>query len=133
MADSPEQLEAMFPRLDDAQVERLRAFGFEGRVDAGQIVFDQGDQTHGVFIVLDGSIQILNVSNGGEESLRVLERGMFTGEVNQLSGRRSLVRCRAREASVLLEIDRTTLRRIMQADAALGETFLRVFLMRRVY
>ena len=59
MADSPEQLEAMFPRLDDAQVERLRAFGFEGRVDAGQIVFDQGDQTHGVFIVLDGSIQIL--------------------------------------------------------------------------
>ncbi len=34
---------------------------------------------------------------------------------------------------MLLEIDRTTLRRIMQADAALGEIFLRVFLMRRAY
>ncbi|MBZ5610100.1 MAG: FAD-dependent oxidoreductase [Acidobacteriia bacterium] len=133
MAETAEQLDAMFPRLDDAQIERLRAFGIEGRVDAGDIVFDQGDQTHGVFIVLSGSIEILSISNSGEASLRVLERGMFTGEVNQLSGRRTLVRCRAREAAVLLEIDRATLRRIMQADAALGEIFLRVFLMRRAF
>src|SRR5437879_4344543 len=58
---------------------------------------------------------------------------MFTGEINQLSGRRSLVQCRAREASILLEISRVNLRRIMQTDAALGEIFLSAFLLRRVY
>lgn len=133
MAETPEQLDAMFPHLDEAQLDQLRAFGVAGRAEAGQIIFDQGDQTHGVFIVLDGSIEVFGISNGAEASLRVLDRGSFTGEVNQLSGRRSLVRCRAREDSVLLEIDRATLRRIMQADAALGEMFLRTFLMRRVY
>ena len=60
-------------------------------------------------------------------------RGDFTGEVNQLSGRRSLVRCRAREASTLLEIERANLQRMMQTDAALGEIFLTAFILRRVY
>ena len=63
----------------------------------------------------------------------MLQRGEFTGEVNQLSGRRSLVRCRAREASKLLEIARADLRRVMQTDAALGEVLLRAFLLRRVF
>src|SRR5260370_36591924 len=75
-------------------------------------------------------VSMADVEEGG---LRVLGRGTVTGEVNQLSGRRSLVRCRAREASLVLEIDRASLRRIMQADAVLGEKFLRVFVMRRVY
>jgi thioredoxin reductase (NADPH) len=73
------------------------------------------------------------VSNGAETILRVLGPGQFTGEVNQLSGRRSLVLCRAREASALLEIDRANLRRIMQSDAVLGDLFLRAFVLRRVY
>src|SRR5437868_6791063 len=124
----------MFPRLDDAHIERLAAFGEQRSARPGEILFDQGDSQHGVFVVLSGSLEIVGVSSGeATEALRVLERGMFTGEVNQLSGRRSLVQCRAREASTVLEIGRPNLRRIMQTDAALGEFFLRAFVMRRVY
>ncbi len=83
--------------------------------------------------MLSGSIEIAGVANGNATLLRVLGQGTFTGEVNQLSGRRSLVRCQAREASELLEIDRASLRRIMQTDATIGELFLRTFVMRRVY
>jgi thioredoxin reductase (NADPH) len=97
------------------------------------MLFDHGDSDHGVFVVLGGHIEIDSVAQGEESVLRLLARGEFTGEVTHLSGRRSLVRCRAREASTLLEIDRPNLRRIMQTDAALGETFLRAFLLRRVY
>ena len=53
--------------------------------------------------------------------------------MNQLSGRRALVRCQAREARVTLEIDRTSLRRVMQTDAAIAEIFLRAFALRRAY
>jgi thioredoxin reductase (NADPH) len=133
MPETSEQLDAMFPALTDAQVGRLSAFGKQRRVEAHEIVFDQGDASRGVFVVLEGSIEAVNVSKDHEDSLRVLHRGEFTGEVNQLSGRRSLVRCRAREASNLLEIARADLRRVMQNDAELGEILLRAFMLRRVY
>src|SRR5689334_10928714 len=133
MPETTEQLDAMFPALTDAQIGRLCSFGEQRRVEAREIVFDQGDASRGVFVVLEGSIEVANIAKDHEDTLRVLYRGEFTGEVNQLSGRRSLVRCRAREASNLLEIARSDLRRVMQNDADLGEVLLRAFMLRRVY
>ncbi len=128
-----QQIDSMFPALTDAQVARLSAFGNQRRVEAHEIVFDQGDASRGVFVVLEGSIEVSNVVKDHEGTLHVLQRGEFTGEVNQLSGRRSLVRCRAREASNLLEIARADLRRVMQSDAELGEVLLSAFMLRRVF
>ena len=133
MAEASEPIDPMFPELDTAQLARLATFGERRRALPGELLFDQGDGNHGVFVVLDGSIEIVSVSSSPEGVLKVLGRGMFTGEVNQLSGRRSLVRCRAREASSLIEIGRVNLRRILQTDPELGEFFLRAFLLRRVY
>jgi thioredoxin reductase (NADPH) len=132
MLETPEQLDAMFPALSDAQIARLSAIGEQRRTGPGEMLFDQGDTTHGVFIVLEGSIEIVGVSTGEEALLRVLTRGVFTGEVNQLSGRRTLVRCRAREASTVVEIKRANLRHVMQTDTAIGEIFLTAFVRRRV-
>ncbi len=133
MAENVEQTDAMFPKLDDEQIARLKPLGEQRHFSAGEIVFDQGDAEHGVFIVLAGNIELVSVANGEETVLTVHGPGMFTGEVNQLSGRRSLVRCKARDASTLLEISRANLQHLMQNDAALGEVFLRAFVMRRVY
>jgi thioredoxin reductase (NADPH) len=133
MTQTAEQFDAMFPKLDDAQIERLTAFGNERRAEPGEVLIDLGDADHGILVVLAGGIEVSSVANGKESVLRDLVRGEFTGEVSQLSGRRSLGRCRARESSALLEIDRPNLRRIMQTDAALGEIFLRAFLLRRAY
>jgi thioredoxin reductase (NADPH) len=133
MPETTEQADAMFPALSDGQIARLSAFGQQRHVEAREIVFDLGDASRGVFLVLEGSIEIANVTKDREDVLRVLHRGEFTGEVNQLSGRRSLVRCRAREAGNLLEIARSDLRRVMQNDAELGEILLRAFMLRRVY
>src|SRR5260370_33850183 len=97
-AETPEQLDEMFPKLDDAQIARLAPFGVERRAQPGEILFDQGDAQHGVFVVLEASIEILNVAKGEEVVLRVMDRGTFTGQVNQLSRRRDQVPCRAHEA-----------------------------------
>ncbi len=124
---------AAFPTLDDAQIARVAAFGVELHAETGEILFEQGDAERGVFVVLSGSIEVISVSGAAEVVMRVLARGNFTGEVNQLSGRRSLVKCQARESSKLLEIPRASLQRMMQTDAALGETFLTAFILRRLY
>src|ERR1700682_20033 len=133
MPDTPETPDPMFPRLDDEQIQRLMPFGRQLDVAAGEVFLEQGDAQHGVFVVLKGSIEIISVSAGSESAMRVLDRGKFTGEVNMLSGRRTLVRGRAREANTLLGIDRANLRHIMQTDVTLGEIFLNAFVLRRVY
>ena len=123
----------MFPKLSGAEIERLKPLGRLRDFAAGEIVFDQGDPSHGVFIVLSGTLEIVGVSHGKEDVLRLIVEGDFTGEVSLLSERRSLVRMRAREASSLIEIDRSSLRTLLQTDAALGELFLSAFIRRRVY
>jgi thioredoxin reductase (NADPH) len=133
MPESPESTDAMFPQLDDRQIARLSAFGEQKTMQPGETLFEVGDSIHGSFVVLSGSIELVSVSSGVEAVLGVLGRGGFTGEVSHISGRRALVRCRAVDTSTVLEISRANLRRIMQTDAGLGEMFLRVFLMRRVY
>lgn len=133
MNEASEPTDALFPSLTDAQIERLRPFGVERRAQAGEILFDQGDNAHGIFVILSGALELLGLSNGDATVLQVIGPGSFTGEVNQLSGRRSLVRCRVREAGSLLEIGRSSLRKVMQTDAALGELFLRTFVQRRGY
>lgn len=118
--------DAKFPALTDEQIARLKPWGETRLVQAREILFAQGDESHGVFLVLEGSIEMAAVS-------QVLTRGMFTGEVNQLSGRRSLVECKAREASTIIEVSRANLRRLIESDTELSEIFLRTFLLRRVY
>jgi thioredoxin reductase (NADPH) len=131
--ETPEQHALRFPKLTDAQVAQLAASSARRQVKAREILFDLGSADHGVFIVLTGSIEIVGVSNGVESVLSVLGPGEFTGEVTQLSGRRSLVLCRACETSELLDIDRPNLRHVMQTDAVLGDVFLGAFLLRRVF
>jgi thioredoxin reductase (NADPH) len=131
--ETPEQHHSRFPKLTGVQLAYLAAYGTPRHANAGEILFDQGNADHGVFVVLSGSIEIVGVTKGAEALVSVLGPAEFTGEVNQLSGRRSLVLCRALETSELIEIDRSNLRHVMQTDAVLGDVFLRAFLLRRVF
>lgn len=124
----PDQ-DPMFPVLSPEQVARLAGAGENKRAAAGEVVFDQGDTSHGIFVILKGRLQL--VAKGGV--VRVLEQGMFTGEVNQLSGRRALIRCEAAEACELIEINRANLQHIVQSDAELSQLFLRAYMLRRAY
>src|SRR5271168_4991479 len=102
-----------FPVLTEAQIARLTPFGEPRLVQTGEILFDQGDSLHGVYLILEGSVELAAVST-------ILKRGQFTGEVNQLSGRRSLVQSKACEPSSIVEISRVSLRRVIQNEAELS-------------
>ena len=51
--------ELAFPTLTPAQIEGLRKFGSERSVTAGQILFQEGDRGFCFYVVLDGSIEII--------------------------------------------------------------------------
>src|ERR1700737_2326072 len=123
--------DVMFPKLSAAQIARLAPLGVRRKATAGELIFDQGTARRSFFVVLEGRLEIVSPSQQGEIPITVNEAGEFTGEVDMLSGRRSLVRARAATDSVLLEIDPANLRRIVQTDAELSEILLRAFLLRR--
>jgi thioredoxin reductase (NADPH) len=133
MPDPSVSLDPMFPRLDEAQIARLAPYGHYRRVGAGEILYDQGEVKRGFYVLIEGRLEIVSPSQQGEKILRVHEGGDFTGELDMLTGRRSLVRVRTAADSELLEIDLPGLRHIVQTDAELSEMFLQAFLLRHAY
>jgi thioredoxin reductase (NADPH) len=122
--------ENMFPRLDAAQMARIEAFGKRRNVNAGETLWEIGQANLGVFVLIQGSIEILGPSG---VIVTVHEPGEFSGEVNLLSGRPSVVRGRTRVASEVIEIDPANLRRLIQTEAELSEILLRAYVLRRAY
>src|SRR6478609_1509061 len=55
-----------------------------------------------------------------------------SGEVNMLSGRRSLVRARATKAGKVIELDHQQMLGLVQTDAELSDILMRAFILRRV-
>jgi thioredoxin reductase (NADPH) len=128
-ADFPD--DALFPKLTPAQIARLDSPGRRRKAVAGEVLFDRGATDGSVFVVVEGAIEVISVSHGGENRITVHGPGQFTGEVNIITGRPTLVLTRAVADSELIGIDRATLQRIVQTDPELSEIFLGAFLRRR--
>src|SRR4051812_5083361 len=96
----------MFPRLTAEQLERLAARGTIRQFPAGQVVIESGVPLEHFYAVLHGEIEIVRPSNAGEERIVVHTDGEFVGDVHTLSGRRSVVRARARTETSTIELAR---------------------------
>ena len=129
---SADRREQMFPRLTPRQIARLDDLGKRRKVERGEILYDQGAPSPYFYVVLSGELEIVEPVDGKELPVAIGGPGEFTGEVNLLTGRRSLVRARMREAGEVLAISPEVLRRLVHADAELSDILLRAFILRRV-
>jgi len=109
------------PRNDAAFLEQLEPAGQQPR-----------GRAEGVCQVLELPRAIQQVANNQERVVAICNAGMFTGELTVLTGRRGLVRIRAREKSELIEIEREALQALVEADSELSDIFLRAFILRRL-
>ena len=133
MADPSERLDAMFPKLTRAQIDRLRPVGRPRQFAPGELIYERGSAKRAFYVLLEGRVEIASPAREGEERITILAAGEFTGEVDMMSGRQSLVGARALDATKVLEIDLAQLRHIVQTDAELSEIFLRAFALRRAH
>jgi thioredoxin reductase (NADPH) len=122
----------MFPALSEAQIARLARVGVEKNLEAGELLFDQGQANVPMYVVLEGEIEVVHPRGTVEEPVTVHERGEFTGEMSMLTDRKTLVRGRARSATRVLRVMPAELHRLVQADAELSELFIRAFILRRM-
>jgi thioredoxin reductase (NADPH) len=126
------EADAMFPALTVAQQARVAAHGRARHVKAGEVVVEPNTHVPKFFVVKTGQLNLLKGLKEEEEVLGIVGPGMFTGELNVLSGRPGLVRIRAAKPSELIEIDREQLMKLLQTDSELSDIFLRAFILRRV-
>jgi thioredoxin reductase (NADPH) len=122
----------VFPRLTDAQIKRLEAFGQHMPIRAGELLVQPGDRSGRLMVVLSGSLEVVRPGLLGDEPVTVQGPGEFTGELSSLRGIGGFVRTRVREDGEVLVIDHANLRRLVQVDSEISEIFMRAFILRRM-
>jgi len=113
-------------------VARIAAHGRARSLERGEILLEPGERPASLFVVTSGTIEFVRQSAASEQLVAAFEPGMFTGEVNMLSGRPALARIRARDAAEVIEVDREELLGLIQTDGELSAIFMRTFILRRV-
>ena len=121
-----------FPVLTAEQINRLRPLSKVREVKAGDILFELGDSDIPFFVLLSGSMEIVQPDLHGERLIVKHEAGQFSGEMTMISGRRALARGRVTSSGEFLEMTSDNLRALVARDAELSEIFMRAFILRRV-
>ena len=123
----------MFPRLSDAELERLAKFGERRSYRAGEWVVRVGEVGPGLMLILAGAVEVTQHDRTGDATPVVThERGNFMGELAQLSGRPYLVDAVARTDVEAVAVSPERLRALLVGEAEVGERIMRALILRRV-
>lgn len=124
--------EMAFPRLTDAQLRALTPIGQCRLCRDGDVLFEAGDRGFAFYVVIHGHIRIVERRRNGEDLLIARHGpGEFTGDVDVVTGRPTLVAGICEGHTDVIEIKPDAIRRIVAEHSDLGEIILRAFLMRR--
>jgi thioredoxin reductase (NADPH) len=122
----------IFPTLTPSQIDRIRPYGRVRDVSVGEILFEPDQIGVPFFVLLSGSMEIVQPSIDGERAVTTHGPGAFTGEMTMISGQPILVLGRVTEAGQFLELSAEALRTLVAKDAELSEILLRAFILRRI-
>jgi thioredoxin reductase (NADPH) len=122
-----------FPALDAEDMERMRRFGVARTYSDGERLFEMGKPSGGTYLVESGKVRVSGRDLQGR-AMPVVEHGpgSFTGELGQLSDRRSFVDGTAVGEVRATFIDSQQMHALLIAEAALGERIMRALILRRV-
>jgi thioredoxin reductase (NADPH) len=123
---------AAFLALSAGDVERLKPFGSPCRYARGSRLFEWGKTGHGVFVLLDGEVELTqDDSLGRARSIAHFGAGQLLGEIGQLAGGASMADAVALTDVEAFCISPPQLRALLVAEAELGERVMHALLVRR--
>ena len=116
------------PILSDAQLTTLAAIGEERTAEAGERLFEVGDERYPFIAILDGEAKIEDAE--GNEIVRHGASG-FLGEMNLLSGQTVYLTAVATKPMRYIAVNRDALRPLLTEDGSLADLLLSTFMARR--
>ena len=108
----------MFGSLTNLQIREFLIHSELRTFEAGQEVFRRGEYSNSLHAILDGEVGIHVDPNEAAPLIR-LGRGRFFGEMAMISGRRRSSTVVATARSLLLEIERNTMLRLVRSEPAI--------------
>jgi thioredoxin reductase (NADPH) len=135
--DAPSELLSrrpqMYPRLDDAEIVRVRRFGTLQTHAAGALLNSTGEPAPGMYLILQGHVSVIQRDGmGNTKPIVQFSRGEFVAELGSMSGKPSLVDAIAVDQVEALLVAPRQLRALIVAEADLGERLIRALILRRV-
>lgn len=110
VAQRIQQLLPKAPLLEGATEAQIRELLFSSkfhRIAPGEIVFRQNDFSESLYMILDGTLEVLTRGDDGtERSVTTMAAGECFGEMSLISGRRRSGTVRALKAAFLWEVGR---------------------------
>jgi len=121
------------PILGPALIDRLRRYGNEEFVSESSILFIRGERDVDWFVIISGAVEIFEAGGNGrkENIVARLTDGQFTGELDLLDNRQTLINCRAVKPTRLLRICRASLTQIMRSETEIANLIMQASISRR--
>ena len=120
-----------FPTLSERQIATLAKFATPRRFADGDALFQAGVSPATFFVVLAGAVEILDHSGDEPRSVVTHLPGEFTGDIDILTRRVTVVSAVARGETDVLELAPSDIRRLIAEDQAMGDVILQAFITRR--
>lgn len=121
----------LFPKLNDAQLAYIAERAEERRYSRGELLFAQGQRDTPLFIVLEGSVDIIDRQPDGDRFFTTCQKRTFIGDISMFTGEPTIARGVVAEPSSLLVVPGDDLRRLVAGAADLGDLLLRTMVTRR--
>jgi len=117
----------LFNGLPADQLSAIRQIAVEKQYNKGQTIFSEGDETTGLFVVVDGRIKIYKVSSEGKEQiLHIFEAGQSFGEVTVFTGQQLPANAQTLAKSRLLLFPRSAFVGLVTANPSLALNLLAI-------
>ncbi len=120
-----------FPRLSEAECEKLAKRADVRRFEDGEALFEAGDRDYPFHVVKSGQVQIVESSSGELRKVVVHGKAEFIGDIDLLTDRPALVSAVALGECETYCVPREDLRRVLAEIPALSEKLLDAFQKRR--
>jgi thioredoxin reductase (NADPH) len=125
--------EMAYPCLTDGMVLRLHKFGRRETFAAGMPLWARGSRDVDMFVVLEGTVDIYARGENDERMFAAtLGEGQFSGELDLLSSRPTLLDGLTSTNCILLRIERAELRRLMRSEGDIANLIMQATIWRRL-
>jgi CRP-like cAMP-binding protein len=115
----------LFLELAPAQIQSIASATRVLDVEKGKILFHQGDETHGFFVVVSGQIKLAFASaQGNEKVVEIIGPRQSFGEAVMFMGRPYPVFAQALSDALVLHIEKQTVFDLLAIDATFARAML---------
>ena len=117
----------IFNGLPADQIAAIKQIAIKKQISKGEIIFSEGEEGHGFFIIAEGRVKIFKVSaEGKEQILHIFGPGQPFGEVPVFAGQRFPANAQALDKTWALFLPRAAIVDLIAANPSLALNMLAV-------